>query len=128
VGVKIDMSGLLDFAHGLEAVQKGLQAFDADFMRSEFEKFVEINAADPDFPQDTGTMLNAFNLSEILSGDGLTIADWENLAEYASFVNDGTQFIAPRRFWQKALHRLTSEQGRRYAAAFSNFFDNRVSS
>ena len=125
VGVKIDMSGLEDFAHGLEAVQKGLQTFDADFMRSEFAKFVEINAADPNFPYDTGDMLNAFRLGPVRQrpGGGLTKADWENLAEYASFVNDGTQFIAPRRFWQKAFHTLTSEQGKRYAQAFSKFFD-----
>ena len=125
MSVKIDLSELEAFTNSINEVQEALPAFDADFMRKKFEQFIHINAADPDFPYDTGHMLNSFNMSEILQDGGLTMAEWQNLAEYAGFVNYGTVHITPRYFWEKALNALQSEEGKRYAELFATFFDSK---
>ena len=122
MAIEINLSGLENLVENLTITKSALPAFDAAYMTSEFDEFVDINASDPNFPDDTGDMLNAFNMTTPTREVGVTRARWENLAEYASFVNDGTIHISPRYFWQKGMSEAEEQRESRYQDKFAEKF------
>ena len=81
--LKLDLSGLQSLQSAVTTMKNSIPYIFASFLHTEFQKFIQVNAANPDFPYKTGDLLNSISMSEIRQAAGLTAAEWSFLVEYA---------------------------------------------
>ena len=112
--LSVDLSGLESLLNTVNDIQRNIPEIFASFLKSEFGKFIESNASNPDFPYKTGDMLNSINMSYIRQSAGITEADWSFLVDYASYVNYGTSRITPQYFNEKAINEVELQQEQRF--------------
>jgi len=119
---KYDTDSLEAFAARLAAAKEAIPALNADFMRTDmYEPFLDEVASLS--PYESGDLINNFNMTET-KRDGDTVrADFESLAQHASFVNYGTRHQAPTYFWERGMNRMKQGLEARYQEKFAKLFD-----
>ncbi|MCL2225578.1 MAG: hypothetical protein FWB96_11490 [Defluviitaleaceae bacterium] len=130
--LKMDLSGLDAIITMCDNAKAELPKMDADFMKYEWHEFVktaqEIIEKEA---YDTGYMQGAFRLTDLNQLNGITEADWNNIAEYATFNNYGfTHYISGKKipgvfWWERAFSALENESAKRYAEMLKNLMEMR---
>lgn len=122
MGMTLDLSGLEGLVAGLEEVADSINEINLDFMKEEWGVFLE--KVKPLTPEDSGFMKNeGYQLGHIEFLGNITQADWANVASYSSYVNDGTVFIAPLKFWQLGMWQAEQGRDQRYQVKFAEEFE-----
>jgi len=119
--ISFDMSGLDNFINGLDEVITDIPAFNERFIEEEWMVF--LHNVIPHTPEDTGEMINSYQLGEITHIGTITKADWANLVPYYTFVNNGTIFIQPRKMWEKGLHGAEANRENRFQVMFNENYE-----
>ena len=119
----MDLSGLEAFIDGLEDIIDSINEINLDFMKEEWGIFVEkVKPLTPyDYSKPSGEFHmrdDGYQLGHIEFLGTITQADWKNIAPYASYVNDGTVFIAPFKFWQLGMWQAEQGREQRYQVKF----------
>lgn len=125
----MDLSGLDVIIDMCDNVKTELPKMDAEYLQREWYKFLDFVLEY--IPYDTGNMANSFKMSDILQKNGLTEADWENIAEYASFNNYGFthywsgNFIDGVFWWEGTFALLKTDAAKRYSEMLKNLMEMR---
>jgi len=129
----MDLSGLESIVTMCDGVKSELPKMNAEYLRQEWYRFLDfVLPMVLEEAYDTGHMANRFEMSDVRQKDGLTEADWENLAEYASFNNYGfTHHISGEKipgvfWWERAFSSLGKESASRYSEMLKNLIESKL--
>jgi len=122
MSAKADLSGLEDFIATLEGALDAIPTINKDFIGSGiYDQFLE--EATRISPYDTGELVNSYNMTDPVQTGSKTRADFENLAEHASFPNYGTSKQPPQYFWERSMQFAKTGMEQRYQQKFSEKFE-----
>jgi len=121
MGIKVDLSGLEDFAEMLQNAIGEIPEINSEFINDEFEHFKQI--AVQKTPKDTGHLAESYKAGEVRQSGTQTEQDWKNTAHYAKFVNSGTVHQAPQYFWEKSENQAKEGREGRYQEKIAELFE-----
>ncbi|MCL1788350.1 MAG: hypothetical protein FWG38_10235 [Defluviitaleaceae bacterium] len=132
MGVKVNVSGLMDFADLLGDVVESMPDTNKAFLEGEFAVFKE--KAEGYTREKTGNLKGSFTAGEVRQDGAETSQDWENDAIYATWIDQGKRYdprsgqmiylknSEPDYFWEKGYNAAEIGREKRYQDTLADKF------
>jgi len=132
MNVKINMSGLSEFANLLGSIADHVPEMNNEFIKESWDEFKKTAV---DATRDlSGELQDSFQMSEVRQSDSATEADFMNTSIYATWINDGSRYDPrnnnviylknpPDYFWEAGLRQMNATQEQRYQRKLASKFE-----